>query len=385
VVKRPSGRAWLLLAAVACAAGCAQALGLGDYGKQSTDGADLGGADATASAEGGSEAGTRDAGSPADSGSADGRAPGADGSTDAGSPRDTGGAGDAALVFSPDACAGSNTCAQAPPAGWQGPLALWEGPGSAPPCGAWYVPLFDGGTSLAAPAAQCGCQCGAPAGVTCGSVTAQFGTGGCSASCGTATLAPGPCTSVQTYTTGCGSGAGMTLSGSTASGGSCQPSPSVTFSPPSWGTRAVACAPTAQSPLGCPAGEQCVPAAAAPFESRFCVLKAGTSACPPGAYSAQRLYYGDVTDTRGCSACSCGAPAGVDCNAGAHVATWGNPSCNANPGADLTPLPQACGSATGIKSVQLTATPDGGSCAPDGGLPTGVVAPQALTTICCTP
>ncbi len=217
----------------------------------------------------------------------------------------------------------------------------------------------------------------------------QFGTAGCASSCGSSggavTIAPGACASVQTITTACGVGASLTVSGSAAAGGTCQPDASVALPQATWGTQAIACVPSALSPVGCPSGETCVPVTSTAFGSRFCVLRAGTNGCPAGPFVAQHLYYGAVADTRACSACSCGGPTGVDCNSKGHATTWGNPTCTMNLGADLTPLPVACVAAAAAHSIQFTTTPDGGSCAPGGGLPSGGVTAQAITTLCCTP
>ncbi|MGH7439545.1 MAG: hypothetical protein ACRENE_27975, partial [Polyangiaceae bacterium] len=48
------------------------------------------------------------------------------------------GPSDASGVVYGDACSGATACAPAAPAGWQGPLALWEGAGVAPPCASLY-------------------------------------------------------------------------------------------------------------------------------------------------------------------------------------------------------------------------------------------------------
>ena len=377
-MKRATKVAALLLASLAGAGGCAQVFGLGDYGQLPADGGENGAVDATSSGDSG----------PGDS-APDARAQG-DAAVDAG-PRPDAQAADAAdggldsPVFAADACTGATTCAPAPPSGgWTGPLVLWEGTGSAPSCAAfYYAPTFQGGTALAdSGAAQCSCSCGAPSGATCGAATVQFGTGGCSSSCGSASLPLATCTSVQTLATGCGAGAQVTISGSTAAGGNCQPDAAVTLPPPAWAAQAVACAPSSTSPAGCGAGQECVPAPQTPF-MHFCVSKAGVNSCV-APFTQQHLYYAALGDSRGCTACTCGGASGVDCNANGHVGTWGNPNCNASAGPSLGPLPVACTTAS-PHSMEFTTTPTGGSCAPSGGQPTGSLTPQTLTTVCCTP
>jgi hypothetical protein len=368
----------LLATGISWSAGCAQALGLGDYGPEPVDAAAVADASVEATVEANVGA---DSGTPGDAAGVD--------AADAGTHADAGppDAGDAAAdgpTFQPDACAGSTTCAPTAPNGWTGPLVLWEGSGDAQPgCSSNYVPVFDGGTGLSAAAAQCTCSCGPVAGSSCGSVTAQFGTGGCTSGCGTSTTLPiGSCTSIQTSTSACGTGAGVSLSGSTATGGSCQADASAAISPPAWTNAALACAPSAQSPLGCPAGQVCIPAAATPFEPHFCVLRAGSNSCP-SPFVRQSLYYGGVSDGRGCGPCACGAPTGVDCNSATTIVA-SNPSCTAGIATLASSLPAACAGVSGAHSIRIDTTPEGGSCAPSGGGAIGSATAQTLTTLCCT-
>lgn len=368
MVTRVGRRGWLLAGALLASAGCVQIFGLNQYGPE--------GDDAGADASGGTTSEASTDGTVLNEASSDAK-PAED--SDAARVTDAGADGP---YFAPDACAGANTCAPIAPAGWQGPLSFWTGSSTAPPCANFYLPFFDGGTGLSAGAAQCSCSCNPPSGATCGSVSVQFGTGGCTSGCGSVNVAPGVCTSVQTITTGCGSGVGATISGSTATGGACRPDASVVLPAVQWATQAVACEPSGQSPAGCAAGEQCVPAPTAPFQG-FCIVKPGSNTCP-SPFTNTHLFYADFAEGRGCSPCTCAAPTGVDCNAGAHAATWGNPNCGGTIGPDLTPLPVACTSVT-AKSIQVDTAPDGGACAPDGGTATGSASPQNLTTVCCTP
>jgi hypothetical protein len=166
--------------------------------------------------------------------------------------------------------------------------------------------------------------------------------------------------------------------------GGCQPDAQIDIPDAAWGTAAVACAPGAQSAAGCPGGQVCVPAPGSPFESGFCVIKAGDNACPPG-FTTQHLYYGGFDDSRGCTPCACATPTGVDCNSAAHISTWSNTTCTSGKGAAVSGLPAACASMSGIHYVQITTYADGGSCTPSGGQPTGAASPEDLTTLCCAP
>ena len=286
-------------------------------------------------------------------------------------------------VFAADACSGANTCAPVAPSGWQGPLVIWEGTGTPPSCASFYLDVFDGGSSPSGSAASCSCSCGPATGSTCGPATVQFGTTGCGGSCGSAvTAASGACVNVQTQVTACGSGASMMTTGSTADGGGCQPDASVDAQAPTWANLTVACAPSSQSTTGCNANQVCVPGAGSPFESTFCVLKAGNNTCP-SPFTNQHLYYSGITDTRGCTPCTCGSPSGVDCNSNAHLTTWSNTSCNTGKGGDFSPLPLSCGAIGASHYAMLTTSPTGGTCTPSGGTPTGGVTAANLTTICC--
>ncbi|MGH7440292.1 MAG: hypothetical protein ACRENE_31755 [Polyangiaceae bacterium] len=374
----------LVCASLAYASGCVQVLGLEGYEPEDA-GAD-GSTDVTVGGE---------TGAVTDSGTAgEAVSPEAGRSTDAGRPSDAadaGGSHDAAdagrdaPLFAPDACSGATTCAPAPPSGWQGPVALWEGSGSPPPCSAFYLSLFNGGTSPTAPAGSCGCSCSPPTGATCGPVKLQPGGGTCSSGCGSdggVVASQGTCTPVSF--SGCGTGAGFAVTGSIAAGGACEPDAAGTLPAPTWATQAIACVPSSQSPLGCPPGEQCVPVASTPFEPHFCVLMAGTNPCPAGPYSVQHLYYGAFKDNRSCPPCTCSAPSGIDCNSSGSVTTGSSGTCHGTTA--MTSLsPGACIPIAGVASVQVTTAPTGGSCMPDGGQPTGTVTPQGSTTICCTP
>jgi hypothetical protein len=397
-MREHSGSA-LLVAMLAFASGCAQVLGLGDYGN-ATDAGEAGSGDAPA-----------DTSAPEDTAVDEGTADGVvDSSGDVGAEADaaasSSGAGedagdgsdasdapaDSPLETGPDAgCTGTMSCAPAAPSGWTGPLALWEGTSGAPACGsAFPLVAFDGGFSVTSPPANCTCACGTPTAATCGPITMQFGQGGCTAACGPdgglLTVANGTCGTATNYSSQCGATMEVAISGSTASGGSCALDASTSVPAWSWGSRAIACQPTSQSPVGCPAGEQCVPSPQSPFEAHFCVLQAGSASCPAGAYSVQHLYYAGASDTRACTACGCGAPTGVDCNANAHVTTWNSNNCLNNQTGDITPLPAGCSTpAASMHGAFFQTTPSGGACPASGGQPTGSVAEQGLTTICCTP
>jgi hypothetical protein len=392
----------MLLSCIACIGGCGQVLGLGDYSEAPAGGA----GDATALVEGAADGTVADGANEASSDAAadassdvasevnpdagfaaDGA--GVEAATDApsdGAPQaDSAGAGDgAADAPSQGACVGAMACAPVPPFGWTGPLALWEGSGNAPPCGAGFNAFFAGGADASAAPAQCACGCASPSGFGCGPMALFFSAGDCATACGPdggiAAVAQGACLDISAFNNACGQTT-VTMVGSQASGGSCAPDGSASVPAWTWGNKAVACSPSAQSFVGCPAGNLCIPATQSPFETGFCIMRSGLVACPPGAYSVHRAYYGGATDTRGCSDCTC-AVGGIDCNANAQVQAWKRSTCSGGSGI----LSPGCNPTGGMASgVQFATSPSGnGSCTPDGGRAIGGVTPQGVQTICCT-
>jgi hypothetical protein len=209
--------------------------------------------------------------------------------------------------------------------------------------------------------------------------------------CGTVSLAPGSCTNLNAYDTACSQGGqslipAASVAGSTGTGGGCTPDASTNVPMWSWGTLALACPTSAPSGMACGAtGQgQCVPAPV-PFEARACVLKQGATACPGAGYSVALTYYANADDSRGCSACACGSPTGVDCDMNAHVELWETTGCDGGSTQALTPVPSGCvAPPVKMQGATFQSTPTGGSCPPNGGQPTGTITPQGPTTICCT-
>jgi len=177
-------------------------------------------------------------------------------------------------------CGQDLTCAPAIPAGWMGYIALYDGPdGGAQACGAGFgTDIAAGSASPTAADATCGaCTCGLPVSNVC------------AASGGDATLAA-----------------------------------------ISWGQVGRACTPDLGA--ACANGGTCI-AAAAP--RLLCIQQTGDAACPTGSpFATPYVLYGGVTDTRGCTACTCG------------------------------------------NAVM-------GACTPSGGAPTGAATPSMPVTYCC--
>ncbi len=294
----------------------------------------------------------------------------------------------------PDCDAGYE-CSPPVPVGWQGPVALWEGPGNAAPPGCGSAGGFpaeeaDGQDGLIVSGAVCsGCGCSAPQGVACQVATiGLYDSANCSGPKGQLTVAGDVCVAFVTTSIDPES---VSLDAAPSAGGACLPSPlgNPVLPPLSWSSRARACG-DADEGGGCGAGA-CLPRPAAPFAEEPCIYAAGDVACPAGAWSMRVVYYQDVADTRACTSCSCGAPSGTSCNGNAKLYTDNVCSvdqvtvpslgqCAPLP-PDPTPPPPPYLS---LRSVLYHGTPTAaGSCAASGGAPTGTAIPTDPVTFCC--
>jgi hypothetical protein len=298
-------------------------------------------------------------------------------------------AGDAsveAAIDAPDeatvACMAS--CVPAVPAGWQGPLEIYEGLGATPDCDAGAYPnvSYDGKGPPDASAAACSCSCSAPSGGACAAPLASyFDDFNCTQSCGTQNQ-PIESTCTALALGGCGVGTHVAIAGSVASSGSCAPDAGAQVAAPTWAGLVRLCGSSGTpAPGGCNAGEVCAAASDPAFEpTTYCITQTGTWTCPVG-YAAPRTYYDGFVDTRGCTPCTCGSPHAT-CTGGTFEGNNGS-ACTGT----LIPLPvpTVCSNLGGAKSALISGLIlDGGSCAPEGGAPTGTFTPTTSTTICCT-
>jgi hypothetical protein len=349
----------------------------------------------------GEDSGTRDSGT-------DSSAPVHDAGTDAGPPTCT------VTDCSNPACT-TVACVSAVPTGWTGYFALFDGaPATDPSCPTSFpTSAYLGNAGLTAPADTCSaCSCGSPAGGTCvlpTSYTVQDGTcSGTSYCSGTYTLSgswTGGCTGNTEFRGGqdtCGVNGGanctagsapcnvsVSVPAATVSGGSCTASGGTpTVTPTSWSELGVACNGETTVTTGCTGGSVCAPKPPSPFESGLCIEQAGVVACPAGAFSTQHVFYTGVTDTRGCSECSCGAASGSTCSA--TVTLYSAQSVNTCTGPVAAVTTGSCAELSGNPTVagreaSNITTPSGGSCAASGGAPTGSATPSTPTTFCCIP
>jgi hypothetical protein len=292
-------------------------------------------------------------------------------------------------------CFAGFTCTPDAPADWQGPVALYQGPGdsAAPSCGmSGGYPLFeaDGFDGLSAAPAMCpGCGCSDPKGVACDIAQEQFfGNNQCAGGGGTLTIAANVCQAFVSLS----DPLGVAWSAAPPSGGVCLTKTMGTpvVPPVGWANRARACD---GEPDGGGCGPNlCVPRPAGNFQKTLCIVHGGDVPCPGGAYGKRSLYYQGVADSRGCTDCECGPPKGMTCTGTLQL--WDDTQCQSNTttltsvgqcGAlmpDPTPPPAPYKTLRSTKYTPGAAI--GGSCTSTPSVATGEVKPAAPITICCT-
>jgi hypothetical protein len=339
--------------------------------------------DATVSGEDGSQSETS---SPEDSGVDGNESDG--GATDASDAATADAGGDAGRDAGQDAgtpCptnTGFVCTSQTVPAGWT-VVAYDDTPGPAPSCSGAYsssASVYEGPF----PSATCGCNCsvGTSGSCTTGNFSVDFGTGtgGCTTPGGS--YPANQCNSVVT---------GVPISPSTKESGTALPpytpgscSANGSETKPPVNPNGLACSGPSPSGATCPNAGACVPSAPSGFT--LCIEQAGTPSCPAGFTNAHTVG-SSVTDTRGCSACTCTGPdAGCD---DPMVTFYTSDGCT-DAGAATVSL-NGCnnlvlsgGSTTATAhSYQYSATVTGEACGSGTSDPTGGVALGGTSTICC--
>jgi hypothetical protein len=296
----------------------------------------------------------------------------------------------------PSKCPGAGfVCAPAVPPGWSGPLELYSGTdASGTRCGLHFQgPVYDGNNVLSAQVATCDCQCQMPQAVQCSPVTASFfaGLGMCAPvdHCGDKLLT-GACQRVDELSN-CKMGThavSMVVPAPTASGGSCMASVTRAVAPASWKVGARACVSAlGAGPGGCDVGSVCTAQPGAPFAASICVAQTGDVPCE-GAYTARRVFYAGILDTRDCSPCSCGDVTGATCSASIDVfnlAVIPTGPCSGLPTTYQVSTPPGCDPVQQPADFRLNVSAKGGACTPTPVMPVGNVAAAQPTTFCCWP
>ncbi len=314
------------------------------------------------------------------------------------------------------------------PTGWTGYFEVYDGP-SMPNltcAGDFATQQFLGNKGLDVAAATCSCSTCTATGQTCnatGMADTQHtgnvdvivaidatctGSPQCGGGLDEAPTWAGACDGMDLLpkVSTCGAGAGTDCTMGTAAcnvsvemqalvvnGGSCPGGSTVTVTKPmpTWSSVGLACG-GATVGTGCSGTETCLPKPDNGFGSTLCVMKAGDNDCPAGQFTNQHVFYTGFTgDSRGCSACGCGATAtGGDCSATVEV--YSSASCTGSPVVTLNPTTAAgdCQPVSGnpvLQSRKATFTaPTGGTCATTGGVPNGtlpVADETTAVTFCC--
>jgi hypothetical protein len=310
---------------------------------------------------------------------------------DAGSGADGGDSG--SVLMNLITCGTNERCAPAPPAGWTGPVTLYQGAPDAgvPSCGTGYqsAPVFQGNGGLVAAAASCtACTC-TPGGMCSPPELTFYSDPMCSTPCGTPeSLAEGVCVPASA---GCTS---FQIASPTFTGTACaQAGGSRSGASPSWSLTANACT-TASPPVpgSCPSGQLCLPSPEASQIAGFCVEQSGEVACPASAYSVQHVYFHGASDTRDCSVCTCTTTSQPACSIAGGGFPYPDSTCEV-PAAIPFVVPTRCAPTTTFDSAvafeisdnMLAMQPATCMAAPGGGQPTGTVTTTSPTTFCCTP
>ncbi len=292
-------------------------------------------------------------------------------------------------------CTGGFACIPAVPAGWTGPYELSAGALAAPCDPAFSGSALIGYAGLTAGSAVCGCTCDVLPAPPCPPLTIEFyaTSAGCSAvgamPCSSATLSPGACTTADALQN-CDAGVAgvvMNVPASPPAPASCTALPTTALPKSTWATTARACGALLPPVAGgCPTGNVCAPAPAAPFQASLCVEQAGDVACPSPdsstGYGVKHVYYGGVDDLRGCSTCSCTPVSGASCTVTVNQYPSTNGTCAGMPviyGAG------ACQPVQQPADLQLALTPSIASCTSSTTTPTGAASPTKPMTFCCTP
>lgn len=292
-------------------------------------------------------------------------------------------AGDA--IQPPPSCSGVFACVPAVPAGWSGPLELYSGTAPPPMCSTDFTEGMDAHDGLQAPAATCGCACGASA-TTCQPPKMTFSnaaTCGSAVACAATVLTPGACMTLDE--TGQCPGAtilDITLAAGTFTTGSCTAQPSRNVPSSTWGTQARGCISTASpEQADCGSGKICAPAPGTGFDAKLCISHSGDVLCPGGGYGVKHLFYTSVDDTRDCTACTCGNPTGGSCDFSVAAYPTQNQQCSGNP---ITYGPGTqCAGVDQPADFRLTLTPTDGSCAAGTSTATGTAVAAGPVTVCC--
>ena len=280
--------------------------------------------------------------------------------------------------LAPDAAPSSKcplNCLPPAPAGWTGPSAIYDGPFAGAPvdCPEQYT-IAEVLAKREIAVADTTCQCGSPtfAGASCDFTTTDYTGSPCQFGVTTTKQKSGGCfqhagTSVKIAS------AVLTTSGTCAF-----PTPVATKPEPVPGKATKAC--------GLPQTASCstdrpdctaTPIPSSPF-TRLCIHKPGDQACPSADYAVKIVSYLDVTDDRGCTACT-GTATGGSCPT---TFGWSNMNFCANFVGTARAIGSTCWPVEGSRLTFFN--PTGMTCnVATQAAPAGAVEPTEPVTFCC--
>jgi hypothetical protein len=281
-------------------------------------------------------------------------------------------------------------CLAEAPEGWSGPTAIREvgGYDLTPSCDDdEYTELSmvaHGG--FTAPPAECGCSCSSVSGASCdGEVqvihfqnTQQYG---CTVAAAVYDLTAGTILDIPNLSGTTRWAAGY-LEAPHLEGGSCQPIETESIQAAGFARTVSAC----DAPLdsqGCFPGAVCQ--APTPSGADMCIWRPGEHECPAETYTDRSVYHQDFSDSRGCSACSCGNPSG-SCEDpyvrllstqffSHHSELEIEPGCQYKTSSDFGGYE--------ISGIQFNAGTPSAQCAPSGGTAYGGATATDPVTVCC--
>lgn len=315
-------------------------------------------------------------------------------------------------------------CVPPTPAGWQGPVAFYEGTEAAPLCnasGGFPTQKQSAHSGIVPGNATCPtCGCNTTGTPTCRANLVFRGDDACAgANCwgflqndcnGTPIVATnGTCQGVGLCQDGAGTIKPTAVEVTSVSvSGTCTAASTgqADIPTPDWTNEVRACGDAATTGKGCGTDGMCVPVPSAPFANSACIYKTGDTACP-SPFSSKHLVHQNSQDTRSCTPCTCGALTGGSCSggtvtaytapgcaAGAQTLTVGG-SCNdivddptpnpAVPGQCENPPGSGNTNPADSRSVLYTGASVSGTpaCPPAGGVVSGAATAIDPITFCC--
>ncbi|MEZ4222179.1 MAG: hypothetical protein R3B13_14685 [Polyangiaceae bacterium] len=272
----------------------------------------------------------------------------------------------------------TSQCVPTIPVGWAGPIAFYEGAGPLPVCPGKYPSLGAQDHSGFVPgSATCGCSCDPAKNIACtGNAVIED-----VAETAKACLSPGGTTVWSgavgqcTHPTAATSGQVRLSVPAPSNNGTCDPKSNHTLPTPKWSNSTQVCEGSTSQTGTCTAGDTCVPKVDPPYQ--LCYYRPGNFVCPV-YYTLKTATFSSYTDTRSCSACSCGA-ANSSCGGQVAVATGcsGGLALGFISGCGIPPLDVATN-----QFLSYQASPSG-TCSPSASTLSGAATPTGEMTVCC--